>query len=103
MIVSLQQNRVVERRNRILLEIARCLIAGRNLFQKLWPEAMSTAAYLHNILPSKATPHSTLEELYLVPNRMSFIFVSLALLLLYMSLWFNATNSLLIVASTTSM
>ena len=59
-----QQNKVVDCRNHTPLEIARCLIAGWNLFQKLWPEAISSAANLHNILPHKATPHSTPEELY---------------------------------------
>ena len=59
-----QQNGVVERRNRTLLETARCLTANQDLPQQLWAEAISTAAYLHNRLPSKTTPHSTPEELY---------------------------------------
>ena len=59
-----QQNGVVERRNRTLLETARCLTSNRNFPPQLWAEAISTAAYLHNRLPSKATPHSTPEELY---------------------------------------
>ena len=59
-----QQNGVVERRNRTLLETARCLTSKQNLPPQLWAETLSTAAYLHNRLPSKATPSSTPEELY---------------------------------------
>lgn len=57
---SPQQNGVAERRNRYLVEMVRCLLFEAGLPQCYWAEALSTAVYLQNILPSKsvtATPY----------------------------------------------
>ncbi|GJQ91627.1 putative RNA-directed DNA polymerase [Tanacetum coccineum] len=48
-----QQNGVVKRKHRHLLEIARALRTGANLPKRLWGECILTAAYVINRLPSK--------------------------------------------------
>ncbi|KAD3336121.1 hypothetical protein E3N88_31640 [Mikania micrantha] len=48
-----QQNRVSERKNRHLAEITRSLIHGKNMPGRFWAEAMRTAAYVINRLPSQ--------------------------------------------------
>jgi hypothetical protein len=52
-----QQNGVVERYNRTLVEMARCMIHYANLPYKFWAEAVSTAAHLKNL-----SPHATLKK-----------------------------------------
>lgn len=49
-----QQNGISERKNRSLLDKARCLLIEANAPKKLWAEAVSTANYLINRSPSKA-------------------------------------------------
>ena len=60
-----QQNGVVERKNRTLLEITRSLIFESRVPALYWPEALATPTYLTNHLPTKAlhfqTPLETLE------------------------------------------
>ncbi len=51
---SPQQNGVSERMNRTLMESARCMIAQAKLSDKFWAEAVATAAYLRNRIPSRA-------------------------------------------------
>lgn len=48
----LQQNDVVERMNRILLERVRCMLASYGLSKRLWGEAVCTVAFLINRSPS---------------------------------------------------
>ncbi|KAK1440601.1 hypothetical protein QVD17_06430 [Tagetes erecta] len=59
-----QQNGRAERMIRRLNDIIRTLLAHAHLPPKFWVEALHTAAYLHNILPTKrlnfATPHFAL-------------------------------------------
>ena len=43
-----QQNGVVERMNRTLMEKARSMLSGAELGQKFWAEAVDTACYLVN-------------------------------------------------------
>ncbi|WVZ23704.1 hypothetical protein V8G54_002248 [Vigna mungo] len=57
-----QHNGLAERRNRMLLDMVRCMIKGRDLPHYLWGKAVSTAAYLLNRSPTKALPNSTPEE-----------------------------------------
>lgn len=57
-----QQNGVVERGNKTLVEMTRCLLKGKKLPHSLWGEAVSTAAYLLNRCPIKALADCTLEE-----------------------------------------
>lgn len=49
-----QQNGTSERKNRSLLDKARCLLIEANAPKKLWAEAVHTANYLINRSPSKA-------------------------------------------------
>lgn len=51
-----QQNSVAERMNRTLVEKARSMIYGAMLDQNLWGEAVLTATYLLNLIPTKAIP-----------------------------------------------
>lgn len=56
-----QQNGVSERKNRTLIESARCLLIDSKLPKTFWGEAVSTACYLRNRCPTKSlefgTPH----------------------------------------------
>ncbi|GJY32257.1 putative ribonuclease H-like domain-containing protein [Tanacetum coccineum] len=56
-----QQNGVVERRNRTLLEDARTMLAYSKLPTTFWAEAVSTACYVHNrvlvVKPHNKTPY----------------------------------------------
>uniref|UniRef100_A0AAG5D8R7 Endonuclease n=1 Tax=Anopheles atroparvus TaxID=41427 RepID=A0AAG5D8R7_ANOAO len=58
---SPQQNGVAERKNRSLVEMARCLLSDANMHQRYWAEALNTAVYLQNILPTKAAKLSPFE------------------------------------------
>ena len=49
-----QQNGVSERKNRSVMNMARCLLFEKGLLKKLWAETVNTAVYLHNILSTKA-------------------------------------------------
>lgn len=57
-----QQNGVVERMNRTLLEKVRCLLFTTGLPRSFWGEALTTAAYLVNRTPSSATGYICPEE-----------------------------------------
>ena len=62
---SPQQNGVAERKNRSLVEMARCLITDANISKEFWGEAIMTANYLQNILVSSAiesTPYELWEN-----------------------------------------
>ena len=51
---SPQQNGVAERMNQILMESARYMIARAGLSNHYWGEAVATAAYVKNQMPSTA-------------------------------------------------
>ena len=59
---TLEQNRVVERKNKTVLEMARCLLHDKDLLKKFWAEAANTSVFLLNRLPTKALSKSTLFE-----------------------------------------
>ena len=63
-----QQNGVAERKNRHLLEVARAIMFNMNVPKYLWGDAVLTATYLINRLPSRPlqfkTPYSILQSLY---------------------------------------
>ena len=65
-----QQNGVSERKNRHLLEVARSLLFSTNVPKQYWGEAVLTATYLINRLPSRVltfqTPYNVLLKSY--PN-----------------------------------
>jgi hypothetical protein len=54
-----EQNGVAERKNRHLLEVARSLMFMMNVPKFLWGEAVKTAAYLINRMPSRVLGHKT--------------------------------------------
>ena len=70
-----QQNGLAERKNRHLLEITRCIMLAMNVPKYLWAEAVMTAAYLMNRMPSRVlnnkTPIECLtgETTYVVPPK----------------------------------
>lgn len=49
-----QQNGVAERKNRTLVEMARCMLEDASLPYVFWAEAVCTANYLQNRLPSRS-------------------------------------------------
>ena len=51
---SPQQNGVVERRNRTVMEMARSLMKGMGVPARFWGEAVRHSVYLLNRLPTKA-------------------------------------------------
>lgn len=66
-----QQNGLAERKNRQLLEIGRASLFDMNVPRKFWGEAVRSAAYLANRMPSRvldfATPLQKLQELVKQP------------------------------------
>ncbi|KAJ9698075.1 hypothetical protein PVL29_007267 [Vitis rotundifolia] len=71
-----QQNGVVERKNRLLVEIARTLLLHSNVPFRFWGDAVLTTWYLINRMPSSVLhdqiPHSLLfpdQPLYFLPPR----------------------------------
>lgn len=59
-----QQNGVVERRNRFILEMTRCMLYEKNLPKKFWAEAANTAVFLQNRLPTRAVKDQTPFEVW---------------------------------------
>jgi transposase InsO family protein len=59
------QNGVAERKNRHLLEVARCMMISMHVPKHLWGQAVLTAAYLINRKPSRVlewqTPYKMLK------------------------------------------
>ena len=51
---SPSQNGVAERKNRTIIEMAKCMLLDAELPQQYWGEAVMTAVYLQNGLPTKA-------------------------------------------------
>ncbi|PKU66248.1 Retrovirus-related Pol polyprotein from transposon TNT 1-94 [Dendrobium catenatum] len=62
-----EQNGIAERKHRHLLELTRTLLHASNLPHTLWAEALSTATYLVNRLPSSAISFHT--PFYRLHNR----------------------------------
>ncbi|CAL2253623.1 unnamed protein product [Prunus armeniaca] len=56
---SPQQNGVAERKNRTVMEMAKCMIQEKELSYNLWCEAVNTTVYLLNRSPTKALETST--------------------------------------------
>ena len=66
---SSKENGVVERKNRILCESARSIIFDAILPKKYWGEAVMTACYIQNQLPTKAVEKNTLQNVEWVKTR----------------------------------
>ncbi|RVW91591.1 Copia protein [Vitis vinifera] len=56
---SPQQNGVYERKNRTVMEMAKCMLFEKKLPKLLWAEAVSTSVYLLNRLPTKSVQSKT--------------------------------------------
>ena len=56
---TLQQNGVVERRNRTVMEMARCMALGKGLPKSFWIEAVNTVVYILNQSFTKALTGKT--------------------------------------------
>lgn len=50
-----QQNRVVEMKNRTLVEIVNAMLTNSSLNNSFWREALLMGCYILNILPHKKT------------------------------------------------
>ena len=61
---SAQQNGVAERMNRTLIEMVRCMIHQNTTPLSFWGEALSTAVYIRNRVPSSAIEGKTPYELW---------------------------------------
>ena len=61
-------NGVVERRNRTIKDIVRSMISHSSLPESLWGEALKTAVYILNKVPSKAV-NKTLMNFELVKGQ----------------------------------
>ena len=57
----LQQNGVTERRNRTLLDMVRLMMAQAKLPISFWGDALMTASYILNRVPSKSVPSTPYE------------------------------------------
>ena len=55
------RNHIAERRNRTLMEMVRSMISRTNLPGFLWGEALKTALYILNRVPTKAVPLTPFE------------------------------------------
>ena len=56
-----QQNGVAERMNRTLMDMVRSMVSNSNLPLTLWSEALKTAMYVLNRVPSKVVPKTPFE------------------------------------------
>lgn len=56
---SLKKNGVAERKNRTLVETARCMLSHVKLTKMFWAEAIATAVYTQNKLPTSALKRET--------------------------------------------
>ena len=54
-----EQNGVVERHNRTVVEMARCMLEENKIPNSFWAEAAATAVYLLNLSPTKAVKNQT--------------------------------------------
>lgn len=56
-----EQNGVAERKNRTLIEMVRCMLFDTDMDKKFWGEAVNTANYLQNRLPSRSVSKTPYE------------------------------------------
>lgn len=61
---SPQQNGVAERKNRSLVEMAKCMLIDGNMNNVYWAEAINTANYTYNRLPTKSCNKTPFELWY---------------------------------------
>ena len=63
MLGSLDQNGVVEKRNRTLLDMVKSMLSSSKLPKFLWTEALKTTMYILNQVPAKVVPKTPFELL----------------------------------------
>lgn len=56
-----QQNGIVERRNRTIMDMVRSMISYSNLPISFWGHALETVVYIFNLVPSKSVPTTPIE------------------------------------------
>ncbi|CAL8162108.1 unnamed protein product [Prunus armeniaca] len=56
---SPQQNGIVERKNRTIVEMSKAMMHEKKLPYKFWGEAVNTAVYIQNRCPTRALNYST--------------------------------------------
>ncbi|CAL9004444.1 unnamed protein product, partial [Prunus brigantina] len=61
---SPQQNGVAERKNRTIMEMAKCMMIEKKMPLEFWAEAVNTAVYVQNRCPTKALDKKTPFEAY---------------------------------------
>jgi transposase InsO family protein len=57
-----KKNGVVERKNKTLMDMARCMLHARNMNPKFWTEAINIATYIVNRTPTIVAKHKTPKE-----------------------------------------
>ena len=61
-----QQNEVSKRKNKTIMEMARCMLFEKEMPKAFWVEAINTVVFLQNGLPTKALNGKHLLKLGLV-------------------------------------
>ena len=59
-----QQNGVVERKNRTIMEAARAMLHDQDLLMHLWEKAARTTVYVQNRTPQRVLENKTPEEVF---------------------------------------
>ncbi|CAL8162045.1 unnamed protein product [Prunus armeniaca] len=62
--ITPQQNGVVERKNRVLVEMARVMLNSKNLAKHFWAEAINTACYISNRVFVRSGTNQTPYEIW---------------------------------------
>ena len=60
----IQQNGVVERRNKSIMEVVKAMIHYQDLPMYLWAESTRTTIYVHNRISHSALGNKTPEEMF---------------------------------------
>ena len=63
-VYTLEQNGVVERKNKTIVEASRVMLCDQGLSKFLWGEATNTVVYIQNRCPHSALDSNTLEEVF---------------------------------------
>ena len=59
-----QQNGIVERKNRTIMEATRAMLHYQDLHMHLWAEAARTTVYVHNHTPHRVLENKTPKEVF---------------------------------------
>ena len=61
---TLKHNGIAERRNKTILDMARCMLKKKNLLKSLWGEVVLTAVYILNMCPTKILKNNVPKEVW---------------------------------------